>query len=54
MAKISCYEVIMYEVKLRNKPIREFYEEEKALEYIENHKNDFVFMRKHERAIVEY
>ena len=53
MAEVSCYEVIMYEVKLHGKPVRVFYEEEKALEFIEDHKEEFVFMRKIEGAVVE-
>lgn len=53
MAQVSCYEIIMYEVKIANKPIREFYTEEAALEFIAEHKDEFVFMRKLENAIIE-
>ena len=42
--------VVMYEVKLADKPIREFYQEEQALEFIAENINDYVFMR----AIYDY
>lgn len=37
-------EIIMYEVKLKNK-MYEFYSEEQALEFIAENINDFIFMR---------
>ena len=42
--EVVCKELIVYEVKLRNKPTREFYQEEKALEFIAENINDFIFM----------
>lgn len=53
MLEISCYEVERYEVKLKHKPRFEFYEEEKALKFIEENKEDFVYMVKIQRAIIE-
>lgn len=38
-------EIIVYEVKLVDKPIMEFYSEEEALEFVAENINDYVFMR---------
>lgn len=42
--EVTGKEIIMYEVKLINK-MYEFYSEEKALEFIAENINEFVFMR---------
>lgn len=46
-------EIIMYEVKLVDKPIMEFYSEEEALEFVAENINDYVFMRALSDCIVD-
>lgn len=53
MAEIICYEVVYYAVKIRNKPTLTFYTEEEALKYIDENKEDFVFMTKTENAQID-
>lgn len=42
--EIVCKELVVYEVKLKDKPIREFYQEEEALDFIAENINEYVFM----------
>ena len=54
MAEINCYEVIYYEVKIVRKPTRSFYTEEEALKYIDENKENFVFMTKTLKAVIDF
>lgn len=53
MAEIMCYEVIYYEVKIIRKPKRTFHTEEEALKFIDENKEDFVYMTKTEIAQID-
>lgn len=53
MAEIKSYGVIYYEVKIVRKPTRSFFTEEEALKYIDENKEDFVFMTKTEKAVID-
>ncbi len=52
MLEVGCYETVRYDVKLEGSPMRCFYTEEKALAFIQEHKERFEYMCKVELACI--